>query len=497
MHNLTDTTEYKYIMQLPKDKEVLDYIFSQLSVDGKQDWNTLLEELLVMHRSSSGFNPMVMGKGRFKRLKAAEFRVVLSEINMELQALLHSEKYLDFLKKRFGNKELRSRFNELIFLLDLDHFDSSIKDKFIQIKTELLMIGEYEMLLQLFKNGQHFIEKSFPDELHTYMLEFVDIQNRVQINSDHIVSCFKTVALLHKARMGVFEQNEAVMLYDDLCKLLIRHKSIRSKYETLINILEISSLLDNRSHYMEPYINFTAENFEEILHTVPEKSNAIHCNLAKYMVEESLPVRLNHLNKAMKQACDAKNIEEQIHFKIVHAELASDSGNIESALSLLDEAFLLSLQSENNEEVIAARAKVLMTRMFILSYLHFADNDRLALKEMNKTLKQLESESSLRLDHAVLVNENKALVHLAKGEIDEAKQLFSKSAKARENNSYPFQYYINSYFQELLRKKPAMDILNGIIDKLLSLNEPFYSSICVSMLESVTKKMVIGIKQPN
>ncbi|HNQ11750.1 MAG TPA: hypothetical protein PKM16_00985, partial [Bacteroidia bacterium] len=57
-------------------------------------------------------------------------------------------------------------------------------------------------------------------------------------------------------------------------------------------------------------------------------------------------------------------------------------------------------------------------------------------------------------------------------------------------NSYPFQYYISNYFQELLRKKPSVEALKEIVDKLLILNETFYSSICVSMLESVGKKVL-------
>ncbi|HNQ13691.1 MAG TPA: hypothetical protein PKM16_10840, partial [Bacteroidia bacterium] len=430
MQTVTDTLEYKYILQLPRDKEVLDYIFDQLTKESKQDWSALLEELFQMHRSSTGFNPQLISKGRFRRLKAAEFRLILAEINTELQALMNSTKYLNFLKKRFGNDQLKNRFQKLITQLELGVTDISLREEFIQIKTDLFLIGEHEMLLQLYKNAYRLIEVQFSEQLDSYLHELMDIQHRVQINTEHMVCGFKTASLLHKAHLGMFDQNDAVNLYDDLCKLLIRHKNVRSKYETLVNILEVSSLLENRSHYMEPYINFTAENFEEILIAVPEKSTEIHVNLAKYLTEEPLPVRLTHLNKAIQSAKDNNNLVELINFKIIHAELACDSGSIDAALELLDEGFFLSLQSEDNEEAVSARVKVLMTKMYILTYLHFAQKDSLALKAMTKTLKQIEKESALRLDHALLVNECKGFLLLAHNDFEEARQLFSRSAKA-------------------------------------------------------------------
>ena len=99
MAKIISAISYSNLLRLPKDKSALDYLKQQLS-HGRPERNEVIEELFEMHRTSTGFDPMSLSKGRFKRIKAQAFRQILLSINDELPSIVDSPEYKEFLQKQ-------------------------------------------------------------------------------------------------------------------------------------------------------------------------------------------------------------------------------------------------------------------------------------------------------------------------------------------------------------------------------------------------------------
>src|SRR6188768_2398665 len=100
MSKTFSSAEYVNILNLPKDKSALDYIKRILSLKSSPEQNEVIGELFEMHRTSTGFDPLSLSKGRFKRIKAIAFRQILAYIDNEIPAIVSSAGYKDYLKKQ-------------------------------------------------------------------------------------------------------------------------------------------------------------------------------------------------------------------------------------------------------------------------------------------------------------------------------------------------------------------------------------------------------------
>ena len=100
MTKIFSSVEYAHILSLPKDKAALDFIKQKLFLSNSAEQMEVIEELFEMHRTSTGFDPLSLSKGRFKRIKVAEFRQILSYIDHELTVIIQSAEYKEFLQKQ-------------------------------------------------------------------------------------------------------------------------------------------------------------------------------------------------------------------------------------------------------------------------------------------------------------------------------------------------------------------------------------------------------------
>jgi hypothetical protein len=100
MSKTLSSAGYVNILSLPKDKIALDFIKKKLSLQSSPEQNEVIEELFEMHRTSTGFNPLSLSKGRFKRIKVNAFRQILAYIENELPAITGSTEYKEHLQKQ-------------------------------------------------------------------------------------------------------------------------------------------------------------------------------------------------------------------------------------------------------------------------------------------------------------------------------------------------------------------------------------------------------------
>lgn len=475
--------------QLTKDKDILDYIWKKLSEKSGPEKSEIIRELFEMHRTSNGFDPLELSKGRVKRIKAADYKKSLIEINDSLSAFIHGPEYRDFIRKNRNPDSVFPLFRQIRARLEKNEFNAEVADGISQLKKELVELEEYELLLYLYHICQGFYESRFSNiDIANIIEEYNQVKLMAELNGEHTLTGLKTIQHVKDAENGNRNNQALVNLYDQLCKLLIRQSGTKAKYETLTRIIKVSAHLENKKHYMEPYLAYTQSHFEEIVQVLPSSASELNITLAVFLNREPLPVRLSYLNKAIEEANKNQSHHELALFKIIHAELCCDAHDFDLALKMIDEADYIILKIKITEHIGEIKLRSAQTRFLIYSLLLLEGRRTIEPPVFDELIRIANSSGSKRSDHAIIEMEMTGLNHFIWGRFSEAKSLFIKCAKNRENQSNPVYHTIDTFFQELLRKTPDQDLLQAKIKQLEQLKETFYSTHWVRILKSATIK---------
>jgi len=484
---------YSALLHLPKDKDILDYIWRKLSEGCGPEKSEMLEELLEMHRTSTGFDPLEISKGRMKRIKAAAYKKMLIEINVSLQALIHSPEYKELLRQHKNFDGVMTAFRWVHEKLEKNIFNEEVAAEVSRLKKDLVQLEEYELLLCLYRLCHGFFESPFAGQgVSDIIEEYNQVKVMAELYGEHTLTGLKTQMLVSEAEKGNRNNHALINLYDQLCKLLIRQSGTRAKYETLTRIIRVSAHLENRKHYMEPYLAYTQTHFEEIVHVLPASSRELNITLAVFLNREPMPVRMAYLNKAMEEADKDRSHADMALFKVIHAELCCDSQDYETALKMLDEADYIILKT-NAPGLTEIKLRAAQTRFYIYALLVLEGRKTIDAAVFEELIRMAGSSGSKRHDLKVIQLEMQGLYQFITGRFGDARNCFIKCAKIRENKSYPVFYVIDTFFQELLRKTPDQQLLNLKMQHLDQIKETFYSSLWLRMLKgAVVKRELYG-----
>ena len=105
------------LQSLPRDKKTLDFILKKLTENSSPERHEVLGELLEMHRTSAGFNPKILSKGRFKRFRSSEIRQVLTELEQALSVITASAEYRQHLEDAARHHGLIEQYSNMVSLL--------------------------------------------------------------------------------------------------------------------------------------------------------------------------------------------------------------------------------------------------------------------------------------------------------------------------------------------------------------------------------------------
>ncbi len=482
------------LQQLPKDKDILDFVRRKLGENSSPEQNLILGEMLEMHRTSNGFDPHQLSKGRVKRFKARDFRRALYDINTAVEALIRSDEYRNMIRERKRFDSVLDTFHRIHDQLQGNRFSDGLTVSLNALKKDLVELEEYELLMALYRVSQGYYESGSGGEAVAGILEeFNQVRLMAELNSEHTLLALKTIQLVSEAERGNRNNEALVNLYDNLCKLLIRQSGTRAKYETLTRIIRVSAHLENKKHYMDPYLDYTRKHFEEIIQVLPEQARDLNSAMAMYLNRESLPVRVAYLNKAMNEATRDRSHNDLSLFKIIHAELCCDANDYNQAFTLLDEADYILSRSKNSGQQGEVILRSALTRFYICTYLALSGRSLPDPRLFSELIGKAASSGSKRTDLNITEMEMQALDHFVFGRFHEARSLFIKCVRARENQSSPVSFLLDGFFQELLRKTPDADLLQSRIRQLDQLKETFYSSLWVRILkEAIVKREVYG-----
>jgi hypothetical protein len=482
----------KALLHLPKDKEILDFVWKKLTETCGPDKSEMLQDLLEMHRTSNGFDPMELSKGRVKRIKASDFKRTLIEIDVSLQGLINGPEYKELISQKRNFGTVLAAFRLMHEKLERQIFDAEMASELDKLKRDLVDLEEYELLLCLYRLCHSYYEnEKWPGEINNIIEEYNQVKLMAELYGEHTQTGLRTLQLVSQAIQGNRNNQALIALYDQLCKLLIRQSGTKAKYETLTRIIRVSAHLENRKHYMEPYLTYIQSHFEEIISVIPTNARELHITMAVFLNRETLPVRLGYLNKAIEDASKDRSHHDVALFKIIHAELCCDGQDYETALKMLDEADFILSKINANENTPDIRLRSTITRFFIYALLKMEGRKNLEPDVFNDLITVAGSLDSKRQDLKIIQLELQAFQLFIFSNFIHAKPLFIKCSKYRENQALPVFYIIDSFFQELLRKSPDLEVLRDKILQLEQMKETFYSTLWVRMLKGAIVKREI------
>lgn len=159
---ISSSENFNNILNLPKDKSVLDFIKNKLSEHGSLERFEVINELFEMYRTSTGFDPSSLSKGRFKRIKATALKQILADINSELPSIVDSSEYKQYLLKQDHSMVILESFKWIKNKIEKNDFTGV--DKEIQHLKEQILLSDNRELLKVFeklfkpliKNKGHF-----------------------------------------------------------------------------------------------------------------------------------------------------------------------------------------------------------------------------------------------------------------------------------------------------------------------------------------------------
>lgn len=177
--------EFSVILRIPKTVGIIDYIKRELQKRLPGHYEELIDALFELHRTSTGFNPAVLSKARFKRMKVTECKLALHEIDREMKNILDSEEYGLLFGNNYNYEQITSLQNQLNGAKeskDVYRF-SMLK---LQLKNLLLERNEYELLLWLHKISIDYYSRNNQLDLcnaalNDYIKSFNDLRDKINL----------------------------------------------------------------------------------------------------------------------------------------------------------------------------------------------------------------------------------------------------------------------------------------------------------------------------
>jgi hypothetical protein len=463
---------------LPRDRKTLDYILSKLAVNSSPERFDLLQELFEMHRTSVGFDPSVLSKGRFKRFKAFEIRQVLNELEEDLAVILSSNEFNNTNEVSNSYKDLFNQYLSVVEMLSAPP-SKSLNDQVDNFCRLLMQEGAYELLLAFYRQGyHHFAARNvrIDQVISNYGLltETLDYQNAV------VLSGLQTVRITHDSFHGNVTQEELLLHFNFLQKL-IQQSDVANIYELKGRAVRIGLLLDKRSAHIHSLVKDVFVKSKTRVIQPADLEAELICAAALFDHSTPLQQKLDRLStQSVNKTLQPLRI---VQTKITAAQLAASAGDFSSVHIAINEAeHLLIKHSFRNVPMKKAWMDLHVLRFFI--YITEEINGSLREKAEYNVVLQAVRETGDEISEARLIADAlQALLHSIKQETDIARTLITEWIDISRNKNY--LSCIMEYLSVLISLKPAVKKAVAAEHQLRELREPFFSDVFCSVLKKL------------
>ena len=483
------------LYRLPKEKPVLDFVLSKLCEGASPDRYEIIDSLLNMYRTSTGFDPFAMSKGRFKRMKASEFKQILFEIDREIGTLLQNDEYKLYLAKQSGYEELFREYLEMERSVAV-HPALSITGELEVFEKKCEQLESPEALLSFYRRHVSFLEEINRTTGAEKFLERYDalVERQRQLQRQFRLG-FELITLEQAADKGLFDEEKTALVLQELGTLLTLEKQPPHKYSLLLKIIRAATLTATPARNLSPYLDFMEDAMDEILIYRPEAKRILLTTLAQYKINAGKTKRLEWLEEAEKEAKLNELHDERPGLRFVRCMAEADAGDLDAALRCLNEVEHLiykassrSLAARNNW----IRLSELKTLLFTLKALQ---GDTSNLEQLTLLQQLAEDMGRHRQEIATMILEWKGLQHFLNNDFEDAAGCFDRAKLYRKNSGHQPWELIDKFFHGLLSRSKKKNETAQYALLLQEMQEPFYSSVCSTIMKEAAAKINASVDQ--
>ena len=173
----------KSLYQLPKDKSLLQFLQAELRNRNDVATGKLIDELFELHRTSHGFDPIILSKVRLRRMKPADYLQLLLAIDNQLQEIYETEEFKSLLNSSAaGYTQLLARLLNFQRKIEMG-FINGIETEMAAFQKDLIAAGELELLLSLNKVcGNYFEQHNNSEKAGAYARDYNKILQHLSQN---------------------------------------------------------------------------------------------------------------------------------------------------------------------------------------------------------------------------------------------------------------------------------------------------------------------------
>lgn len=479
------------LFRLPKEKAVLDFVVQKLGEGASPERYEIIESLLDMYRTSTGFDPFAMSKGRFKRLKAAEFRATLYEVDREIGQLISSDEYKQFIAEKVNFAPIFKEFIELGQGIQI-HPALSLTGELEDFETKCEKAESEEIILCFYRQQTPFLEEIHKGEgIEKFIEKYDTLVEHQRQRQREVRLGFELIRLEQSADKGQQQEEHVVKVYEELGVLLTLASTALNKHHLLLKIVRASLLTASPSRYLATYLDYLQSSYQEILLFLPEEKRNIFTVLAQYSVSSSKEQRLQWLEAAELEAKNQELHDERPGFRFIRCIIETDAGKIDAAIKCLNEAEHLiykastrSLSSRNNWIRLSEYRSLLFT-LKVLQGESISNERFLQMQQLAEDMGRHRHEIS------VLLLEWKGLQHYVFNELEQAASNFDRAKSYRKNKGeHPWEIF-DKYFSAKLSKSKKKSEAAHYALLLREMKEPFYSAVMGEIIDHIESKKAI------
>ena len=464
---------------LPRDKKALDFILKKLTVNSSPAKYDMLAELLEMHRTCAGFNPLALTKGRFKRFRSSEIKQVLVEIEQDLNIILSSGEYLQYLEESTRHQALLEQYTNVINMLTAPP-SRELNEQVDQFVIQLEQEGAYELLLSFFRQAnKHFLSRS--KNLEKVIETYSSLLVRADFQNSLVLSGFQTAHLLQQSMRTGNMQEKLSLHFHNLSDLLSKTGDDTNRYELLNQLIRIGLRLDNRISLIGKFTKIvTNEPGQVKLNEIGLRFELL-TNAFIYDAGCEVEIKIKNLEELGEEAKKFEDREALAYIKFGIALLKAETENYDESLLLLNEAEHLLYRNGFRSQAKKAWIEICFLR-FYLYIINEAVHKMIYEDSAYEIIIQMLQDSLA--DHSSLND----TVNGLRGIKEFVKRNHSQSLYYLEmlnvEKGFPAKHHEIIFKSLFLLLSSNAKKANKLKDELLTLNEPFYSQILGKVLKS-------------
>ncbi len=467
------------LTRIPKKKQVIDFVRTKLEENKSDEAKLLVNKILELYETSTGFNASQLSKVRIRRMKAEHYKEMILSLDEELKSIISSHEFKQLNDSQEPESNLYTKIGQLTTDL-MVHPTYSMIDEASEIENHISDNNESELLLHLYKKSREFYSNSTSkDKLDDFLKKYDQVFLQSKNNYLRTKYSFILKSLEQDKLLGCLNTAEAEILFKNYEELLIVEKIEEYKFELLLSLLRCGILLPNSVVLLKTYIKHAEDEIENNFSSTYQGFSYLNYFIALYSSKTSKPYRLKLLNeyeKSISEDFTAEKAKIKISNGIVHLHFA-DYNEAKKCFNAA-EHFIYKTSWKNIEGRNAWRS-ICYWRKYIFAEMIFS-KDPMYNPTMFYDLEKIINDTSANQKNSFQIkNEIEGLKDFLCHKWMSALEKYESANQYYEAPFYPNDYYFNEAMICIINEKNESKFIN----KLKASESIFFSTTAIELLK--------------